>query len=114
MTSSANEIIGAYYRKCHADAKRNVGRTTVRLLDCLNRLSEAHARLMVRDQVTGVDAIVAVHLMESSLGFVHITESYDIVKETLLLRPHSEEIKSIIELLGVNVEDTTTETRTTQ
>lgn len=102
MTPIASAILGAYYRKCRSDDERDQGRTTVRLLDSLNRLAEAHARLLFRDHVTVIDAIVTIRLMESTFGFGRIVKPYDVIKEELPLGPDNEEIKCILDILEID------------
>lgn len=101
FTPIASALLGAYYRKCRSDRERDYARTTIRLLDSLNRLAEAHARLLFRDQVTIVDAIVTIRLMESTHGFGRIVRPYDVVKEELPLGPTEEEINCILEIFDM-------------
>lgn len=105
MTPIASEILGAYYRRCRSDPERDQGRTTIRLLDSLNRLAEAHARLVFRDEITAIDAIVTIRLMESTFGFGRIVKPYDVIKEELPLGPVEDEIHCILEIFGINANE---------
>lgn len=80
---------------------RNEARTTIRLLDTLYRLATAHARLLLRYDVTETDAIVAIRLMESTFGFGHIIRSYDVIQQELPLGPDPIEIGYILKILNI-------------
>lgn len=102
MTPLASELLRAYYRKCRLDPEREYSRTTIRLLDSLNRLAEAHARLVFRDEITVVDAIVTIRLMESTFGFGHFVKPYDVIKEELPLGPDEDEIHHILNIFDMD------------
>ena len=60
---AAKILLTRYYQLQRQSSDRTKSRTTVRLLESLLRLSEAHAKLMCRDTVTVDDAIMAITLL---------------------------------------------------
>lgn len=66
LSSHSHQILARYYQVERASTRRNSARTSVRLLEALIRLAQAHARLMFREIVTGLDAVFAIAAVEAS------------------------------------------------
>ncbi|CAM8935252.1 unnamed protein product [Rhodiola kirilowii] len=67
LTKEAENVISSYYQLQRRTAVQNAARTTVRMLESLIRLAQAHARLMFRNEVNRLDAITAILCIESSM-----------------------------------------------
>nr|XP_006626499.1 PREDICTED: DNA helicase MCM9 isoform X3 [Lepisosteus oculatus] len=67
MSDEANAVLVRYYQLQRQSNSRNAARTTIRMLESLSRLAEAHARLMFRDTVTVEDAVTVISVMECSM-----------------------------------------------
>lgn len=67
LTKDAEKVIASYYQLQRRSATQNAARTTIRMLESLIRLAQAHARLMFRNEVTRLDAISAIICVESSM-----------------------------------------------
>ncbi|KAK3185091.1 hypothetical protein Dsin_032377 [Dipteronia sinensis] len=75
LTKEAEKVISSYYQLQRRSAAQNAARTTVRMLESLIRLAQAHARLMFRNEVTRLDAITAILCIESSMTTSAIVDS---------------------------------------
>ncbi|CAH2052000.1 unnamed protein product [Thlaspi arvense] len=75
LSKEAEEIISNYYRLQRRSSTNNAARTTVRMLESLIRLAQAHARLMFRNEVTRLDAVTAILCIESSMTISAIVDS---------------------------------------
>lgn len=97
VTEGASRILKAYYLACRADGERDAGRTTLRLNDSLYRLAKAHAKLLFRHEVTEIDAVLIVMLMESSFGFGRILEPMNVLRQDIPLGPSNAQIQFVME-----------------
>ncbi|WOL08732.1 hypothetical protein Cni_G17485 [Canna indica] len=75
LTKESEKIISSYYQLQRRSATDNAARITVRMLESLIRLAQAHARLMFRNEVTGLDAVAAILCIESSMTTSAIVDS---------------------------------------
>ena len=66
MSAKAVLLLKKFYTLSRQNAERSASRTTVRLLESLMRLSEAHAKLMCRNVVHIQDSVVAIALVNMS------------------------------------------------
>ncbi|GJQ09327.1 hypothetical protein GpartN1_g1118.t1 [Galdieria partita] len=66
LTCNAQRIVSKYYTMQRQASSRNAARTTVRFLESLIRLTQAHARLLFRRFAIVQDAIYAIFVTESS------------------------------------------------
>ncbi|CAB3250809.1 unnamed protein product [Arctia plantaginis] len=83
MTKSANMILQSYYMLQRRSEHRDPSRTTVRMLDSLVRLSQAHCRLMYRTTILPMDAIIAITLVDLSMQDCTLDDTTDALHSTI-------------------------------
>ncbi|KAM3967013.1 LOW QUALITY PROTEIN: uncharacterized protein ACR2FA_011898 [Aphomia sociella] len=83
MTKSANIILQSYYMMQRKSEYRDPSRTTVRMLDSLVRLSQAHCRLMYRSTILPMDAITAISLVDLSMQDCTSNDTVDALHTTI-------------------------------
>ncbi|XP_050349319.1 DNA helicase MCM9-like [Nymphalis io] len=87
MTKSANTILQCYYMMQRKSEYRDPSRTTVRMLDSLIRLSQAHCRLMYRTTILPIDAIIAISLVDLSMQDCTLDDTVDALHSTFVEYP---------------------------
>ncbi|XP_028063522.1 probable DNA helicase MCM9 isoform X1 [Camellia sinensis] len=102
LTKEAEKVISSYYQLQRRFATQNAARTTVRMLESLIRLAQAHARLMFRNEVTRLDAITAILCIESSMTASAIVDSVgNALHSNFTDNPDQEYIKQEKLILGM-------------
>ncbi|GFH21758.1 MCM domain-containing protein, partial [Haematococcus lacustris] len=72
MSMEAHEVLQAYYVALRGMEERSAARTSLRALESLVRIAQAHARLCARDTVTLQDSVMAVLVVEATAGCLHV------------------------------------------
>lgn len=67
ITAEAEQVLARYYQLHRSADNRQSARTTIRLLESMVRLAQAHARFLCRNEVLLQDAIVAITIMETTM-----------------------------------------------
>ena len=67
VTEESEIMIKAYYSYLRMNPSVNKDRKTVRMLESLIRMTEAHARLLMKSKATLFDAVSVIILMEHTL-----------------------------------------------
>lgn len=76
LTREAKLVLSEYYQYQRQHDQSNSARTTIRLLESMIRLSQAHARMLCKQKVELDDAIVVVELMEASVHGTNLLGNY--------------------------------------
>ncbi|XP_063391677.1 DNA helicase MCM9-like [Cydia fagiglandana] len=87
MTAAANTVLRAYYMSQRRAATRDPSRTTVRMLDSLVRLSQAHCRLMRRTSILPADAVTAAALVDLSMQDCALADTTDALHDSFHKHP---------------------------
>ena len=67
LLPEAEAMLTAFYQAQRRATDRTQALTTIRMLEGLVRIAQAHAKLMARTEVTCQDAVVAILLVEASM-----------------------------------------------
>lgn len=105
LSQSAQELLRTYYQFERASSARNTARTTVRLLEALVRLAQAHARLSFRETATALDAVFAIAAVESSARSQRVVGGMGALHAPFPEDPHAEfeaYSSNLLDRLGIN------------
>ncbi|KAL6747262.1 MCM2/3/5 family-domain-containing protein [Haematococcus lacustris] len=72
MSMEAHEVLQAYYVALRGMEERSAARTSLRALESLVRIAQAHARLCARNTVALQDSVMAVLVVEATAGCLHV------------------------------------------
>lgn len=103
ISNEASQIFRAYYQKILSPASTSTGRTTTRVLGSFYRVATGYSRLLLKQNVSALDAVVVIRvLMESSYGLGRIVmQPYDATKKTAPLGPTEAEVKELLRGIGM-------------
>lgn len=102
LTMDVYKLIVNYYRFCHACQEVDESRKTMRLLKSLERLTIAHAKLMLRNKTKLIDALTIIWLTENSWSFGDLVEQQNLVLSELPLGPSPKCIEHIFDTLQLS------------
>lgn len=106
LTALSEEMIMRFYGFCRKTVDLRTERTTVRMLESLIRIAQAHARLMYRDIILPLDAFNAISLVEHSARTALFSGDDNSVLHTrwpiLPDEEYKEQIKALLKKLEIN------------
>ncbi|XP_077994349.1 uncharacterized protein LOC144448073 [Glandiceps talaboti] len=105
LTPESNLVLRRYYQCQRQADQRNAARTTIRLLESMVRLAQAHAKLMCHQEVTVMDAVVAVSIMESSMQGAALLGGINALHTSFPEQPEEEykvQVQLILSHLGLD------------
>ncbi|XP_014259702.1 DNA helicase MCM9-like isoform X2 [Cimex lectularius] len=100
LSQNAVTVLQEYYKLQRKSEALNASRTTVRLLESLIRLSQAHARFMFRNEVLVQDAVVSVSLMEASSQGSSKLQGFNVLQTSFPQDPQEEYLEQARQVLG--------------
>ncbi len=108
LSKSSMAVLESYYLLQRKNDARSAARTTVRLLESLIRLSQAHARIMCREEVLLQDAIMAILVVEASLNHSSMLDMESVLHTEFPADPEAEYLEmkeKVLSTLGLDEND---------
>ena len=102
MSDESARIFQNYYQFLRKRERLPKDRKTIRMLESLIRISEAHARLMMREEIIVLDAIMTIILMEHWLNSGLLEELFPVI---MSYERYQEAKHEILLRLGLNPGD---------
>lgn len=100
IRTNAAKILERYYEFVECDAMIDPSRKTHRCKQALYRLVKAYARLMLKMEVTELDAVVIIRLiMENSYSMGQYSDLHNLIEKPLPLGPTENECRDLLNML---------------